>query len=50
MSVISVSDDGITSLRDYWNENGFAEQLGLAFPEIFPTLPRIAAAKLGDVL
>lgn len=29
VSIITVSDDGITSWRDYWDQQTFAEQLGL---------------------
>lgn len=50
VSVVTVADDGVTSWRDYWDQQAFAEQLGLTFPEIVPMLPRIALAKLGDVL
>lgn len=30
VSVIAVSDDAITSWRDYWDQQTFAEQVGLA--------------------
>lgn len=45
MTVIDVSDDGITSWRDYWDRQTFSEQLGLTFPEIVPLIPKIAVAK-----
>lgn len=50
VSIVTVSDDGITSWRDYWNEQAFAEQLGLTFPAIVPKLPGIAVGKLRDVV
>lgn len=46
MTVIDVSDDGITSWRDYWDQQTFSEQLGLTFPEIVPLAPKIAVAKV----
>lgn len=30
VSIITVSEDGITSWRDYWDQQTFAEQVGLA--------------------
>lgn len=48
MTVIDVSDDGITSWRDYWDQQTFTEQLGLTFPEIVPLIPRIAVAKVRE--
>lgn len=46
MTVIDVSDDGITSWRDYWDQQAFTEQLGLGFPGIIPLVPRIALRKV----
>jgi steroid delta-isomerase-like uncharacterized protein len=48
MTVIDVSDDGITSWRDYWDRQTFSEQLGLTFPDIVPLLPRMAVARVRD--
>ena len=50
VTVITVTDDGITAWRDYWNEQAFAEQLGLTFPAILPKLPGIVAGKIQDVV
>jgi len=41
-SVITVSDDGITSWRDYWDQQVFREQLGLTFPAVLGHLPGFA--------
>jgi steroid delta-isomerase-like uncharacterized protein len=46
MTVIDVSDDGITSWRDYWDRQMFTEQLGLEFPAIVPLLPKIVLRKV----
>lgn len=46
MTVIDVSDEGITSWRDSWDQQTFSEQLGLTFPDIVPLIPRIAVAKV----
>lgn len=45
VTVIDVSDDGITSWRDYWDQQTFSEQLGLTFPDIVPLIPKLAVAK-----
>jgi len=50
MTVIDVSDDGITSWRDYWDQQTFSEQLGLTFPDIVPLVPRMAVAKVEEFL
>lgn len=46
MTVIDVSDEGITAWRDYWDQQAFADQLGLGFPAIVPLLPKMLLAKL----
>ncbi len=46
MTVVDVAEDGITSWRDYWDQQAFSEQLGLEFPAILPLLPRLAVRKL----
>lgn len=46
MTVIDVSEDGITSWRDYWDQQTFSEQLGLEFPAIVPLVPRILVRKV----
>jgi len=46
MTVIDVSDEGITAWRDYWDQQSFSDQLGLGFPAIVPLLPKILVAKL----
>lgn len=50
MTVVDVSADGITSWRDYWDQQTFSEQLGLGFPEIIPLLPGIVVAKVKEVI
>lgn len=50
MTVIDVSDDGITSWRDYWDQQTFAEQLGLEFPAILPLVPKILVKKVKETL
>lgn len=50
MTVIDASEDGITSWRDYWDQQTFSEQLGLEFPEILPLVPRMLARKVESSL
>jgi len=50
VTVITLSDDGITSWRDYWDQQTFAEQLGLTFPGILRLLPGMVVAKLRDLV
>lgn len=46
VSVIEVSEEGITSWRDVWDQVTFREQLGLTFPAILGHLPRFVRWKL----
>lgn len=48
VTVFDVSDDGITSWRDYWDQETFSEQLGLTFPQIVPLIPKIVLAKVRE--
>lgn len=41
VSMLTVTPDGISKWRDYWDEQTFRDQLGLTFPAIVPHLPRI---------
>ena len=41
-SVITVSEEGITSWRDYWDQATFREQLGLTFPAVLGQVPGFA--------
>ncbi|WP_435064860.1 ester cyclase [Halobaculum sp. EA56] len=50
VSIISVSDEGITSWRDYWDQQTFRDQLGLTVPAVLGHLPRFARWKLADAL
>lgn len=43
VSVITVSEDGSTEWRDYWDQVTFRTQLGLTFPAVIGHLPRFAA-------
>ncbi|MFB6267257.1 MAG: ester cyclase [Halodesulfurarchaeum sp.] len=45
-SVGSVSEDGITFWRDYWDSREFLDQLGLTFPEVLTHLPKLAYARV----
>lgn len=49
VSIVSVSADGITSWRDYWDQQAFREQLGLTVPAVIGHLPRFARWKLGEL-
>jgi len=50
VDVITVSDDGIVSLRGYFDQESFAEQLGLTFPAILGQLPKLAVGALRTTL
>lgn len=50
VSIISVSDTGITSWRDYWDQQTFREQLRLTVPAVLGHLPRFARWKLSEAL
>jgi steroid delta-isomerase-like uncharacterized protein len=50
VTVIDVSEDGITAWRDYWDQRTFSEELGLVFPDVVPKVPGIAAAKVRDLV
>jgi steroid delta-isomerase-like uncharacterized protein len=50
MTVIDVSQDGITSWRDYWDQQEFSEQLGLTFPDVLPLVPKIVVAKVREAV
>ncbi|MFT4889275.1 MAG: steroid delta-isomerase-like uncharacterized protein [Halobacteriales archaeon] len=42
VDVMTVSEEGITSVRGYFDQETFAEQLGLTFPAIVGQFPRLA--------
>lgn len=46
VTIITVSSEGITSWRDYWDQRTFAEELGLTFPAILGQLPTLVWGKL----
>ncbi|MFB6210264.1 MAG: ester cyclase [Halobacteriales archaeon] len=50
VSIITVSENGITSWRDYWDQQTFRDQLGLTFPAIFHHLPTFIRWKLHESL
>lgn len=50
VSIISVSEDGIVSWRDYWDQQTFREQLGLTVPTVLKHVPKFARWKLGEAL
>ncbi|MFB6154098.1 MAG: ester cyclase [Halodesulfurarchaeum sp.] len=45
-SVGTVTEDGITFWRDYWDTRTFLDQLGLTFPTVLARLPELAYRKL----
>lgn len=48
--VMTVSDDGITSRRDYWDQQAFREKLGLTVPAVIGHLPSFALWTLRNAL
>lgn len=50
VTVIDVSEAGITAWRDYWDGQAFTEQLGLTFPSILTVLPGMAVGKVKELV
>jgi len=50
VTIIDVSDAGITAWRDYFDQQLFADQLGLTFPAIVTKVPKLATAKLRNAV
>jgi predicted ester cyclase len=50
VSVVTISDDGITSIEGYFDQESFAEQLGLTFPAIIGQLPTLAVEAVKEAL
>lgn len=50
IDVITVSDEGITSVRGYFDQEAFAQQLGLTFPAIVGQVPKLALGALRDAI
>lgn len=46
VDIVTVSEDGIESIRIYFDQSMIAEQLGLTFPEIIGQLPKLVLGKL----
>ncbi|MFC6953422.1 ester cyclase [Halorubellus litoreus] len=50
IAVIEFGEDGIESWRDYFDQVGFREQLGLTFPSVLSLAPKLAVRKLKAVV
>ena len=50
VSVVTISDDGITSIEGYFDQESFAEQLDLTFPAIIGQLPTLAVEAVKGAL
>lgn len=50
VDVVTVSEDGITSVRGYFDQKTFAEQLGLTFPAVVGQVPTLAAGAVKTLL
>jgi len=50
VSVITVSEDVITSWRDYWDQQTFRDQPGLTVPIVLKHVPTFVRWKLDEVL
>ena len=46
VDVVTFSDEGITSVRGYFNESDFAEQLGLDFPAVIGKIPTLTVGAI----
>lgn len=44
--VMDLGDEGIESIREYWDQEAFREELGLTFPTILRHAPRLIGGKL----
>ena len=49
VDIVTVSDDGIESIRIYFDQSTIAEQLGLTFPALIGQLPKLAAGAVRSV-
>lgn len=50
VDVVTISDDGIESMRLYFDPSSIAEQLGLTFPAIIGQLPKLAIGTARNAL
>jgi steroid delta-isomerase-like uncharacterized protein len=50
VDVVTVSDDGITSITGYFDQQTFGEQLGLTFPAIVGQIPTLAVGAVKEGL
>lgn len=50
VDVVTLSEDGITAVRGYFDTSALNEQLGLTFPGIVGQLPRLAAGAVRNAL
>ncbi|MFC6755816.1 MULTISPECIES: ester cyclase [Haloarcula] len=49
VSLFTMSEAGITTWRDYWDQATFRRQLGLSFPAVLGHLPRMLRWKLREL-
>jgi len=47
---VTISDDGITSIKGYFDTQAMADQLGLTFPTIIGQLPKLAVGMIKRAL
>lgn len=50
VDVVTISEDGIESLRIYFDQSSITEQLGLTFPAIIGQLPKLAIGAVKNAL
>lgn len=50
VDVFTISEDGIESLRVYFDQSSMAEQFGLTFPTIIGQLPKLARGAIRNTL
>ncbi|MEF8821889.1 MAG: ester cyclase, partial [Halovenus sp.] len=50
VDIVTISEDGITSITGYFDQQQFAQQLGLTFPAIIGQLPTLAVGAARQAL
>lgn len=50
VDIVTITEDGIASVRGYFDRQTFAEQLGLTFPEVIGQVPTLAVGMVAERL
>jgi len=50
IDVVTIADDGIVSIKGYFDQKALADQLGLTFPAIIGQLPKLAVGAVKQAI